>query len=414
MKTLAIIFFVSFVSFTMGQEVTNYDLNLNIDVKSKSVRIEGMIDFDFKDNDSAKLVLWKDTFIKEISVSNVPVKYFFDVSSHSPIMYIPNGRNLTVYKPSTGNNTYSMKFVYNCNMTELNGWARSFTEDWIELNFYCAWFPVCTSSGNFTSQINISIDSDYIVSGSGNVHRKNESWEMIQPWSSFDIVIVASKNLKSKILNEDDVFIQTDYSEFTPLEADSMIAEWRYILDLYENYFGKKDSSYLKFVIAPFEKGGGYSRKHFVRLGTKEFGYYARTGIAHEAAHFWWTGANTSTWEDWLNEAFAEYSMMLYVRNRLGENEFNNKIDEYKGRTKNLPPVWGIDRNSPEAYSVLYEKGALILFEFENKVGKQKFIHLLRKVADNRITTTEKLLELIEKEFSNETRQWMETQLKTA
>jgi aminopeptidase N len=35
--------------------------------------------------------------------------------------------------------------------------------------------------------------------------------------------------------------------------------------------------------------------------------------IAHETGHFWWTGAETDSWHDWLNEAFAEYANMLYI-----------------------------------------------------------------------------------------------------
>jgi aminopeptidase N len=149
-------------------------------------------------------------------------------------------------------------------------------------------------------------------------------------------------------------------------------------------------------------------------MGTKVFGLYTRQGIAHELAHFWWHNAGTTTWEDWLNEAFAEYSMLLYIRERIGSGEFQKTVDEYKNRTINLAPVWGIDRGADDAYSVLYEKGSLILCEMEEMVGKNSFMNFLKKVSDNKIKTTDELLNLIESELSEETRLWLENKLKTA
>ncbi|MDR3628680.1 MAG: M1 family aminopeptidase, partial [Ignavibacteriaceae bacterium] len=233
--------------------------------------------------------------------------------------------------------------------------------------------------------------------------------------NSIDNIIIAAKNLKSKYLKENDSYIEVVYGDFPGPAADSIITECKYTLNLFGKYFGKEENTYLKYVLAPFEKGGGYSRKNFISMRTKKFDYYTQSkGIAHEIAHFWWRKANTTSWEDWLNESFAEYSMLIYTRERFGIDKFNKQIEEYKDRSKNLPPIWGIDRNSNKAYSVIYEKGSVILFELENKIGKDKFLSLLRKIADNNICTTNDFLQLLEKETSGEARLWMEKQLKSA
>lgn len=80
----------------------------------------------------------------------------------------------------------------------------------------------------------------------------------------------------------------------------------------------------------------------------------------------------------------------------------------------NTPPVWGIGRDTREAYSVLYEKGALILYDMEQKVGKDLFFGFLKTVSDNKVKTTNELLDLVEMKLSKETRQWLENMLKTA
>jgi hypothetical protein len=414
-KTIQVfIALILFSSLAYGQEIVSYNLDVKVNVVLKKLQVNGSIDIDFKNKDSISLILWENSDIHSISSNQAQVRYYFDSISPSPVMYIPNGRNLIVYKPTKSIEKQSILFNYDCDMHNLNGWASSFSENWIEINYYSAWFPLNNNSRNFTSKLTITIDDKYIVTGSGIVNKKEDHWEMIQPWTGFDNVIIASKNLKSKVLHENNVYVETDYSEFPESDADSVISECKYILDLYKNLYGAKDSTYLKFIIAPFEQGGGYSRKNFVSMRTKQFSFYTRGGIAHEMAHFWWSDANTTTWEDWLNEAFAEYSMLIYFRERLGLDVFNEQIKEYKNRTLNTPPIWGIKRDARESYTVLYEKGALILNELEQKLGQDQFFSFLKVVVNNKIKTTDELLDLIEMKLSRGIREWFENKIKTA
>ncbi|MGE5795151.1 MAG: M1 family aminopeptidase [Ignavibacteria bacterium] len=410
MKTILFIILISVQAF--AQEILSYNLDVKINVKEKTILVKGFIDIDFKDKDSVTFILWKNSSIYEINSSNAEIKYEFDTASASP-MYMPNGKNLVLSKTSESNSKQSILFGYKIDAGQIKGWAKSFTEDWIELNLYSAWFPVYW--GDFTAKILVHIDEGYGVTGAGVVSKKEDHWELLKPWRSYDNVVIAAKNLKSKTLQENSVYIQTDYSStgFSDSDADSVVTECKYVMNMFQNLFGKTDSTYLKFIIAPFEQGGGYSRKNYVRMGTKDFNLYTRGGIAHEIAHFWWHNADATTWEDWLNEAFAEYSMLLYVRERLGLEEFQKIVNEYKNRTGNLSPVWGIDRNANDAYSVLYEKGSLILCEMEEMIGKTVFLNFLKEVSAGRIAKTEDLLNLMEKILTKEIRLELENKLKS-
>ncbi|MEJ2617673.1 MAG: hypothetical protein P8Z35_22150, partial [Ignavibacteriaceae bacterium] len=290
-----------------AQEISSYNLKLQIDVPSKKVFIDGFINADFKNRDTLNLVLWQYSFIKEINNKDKNIKYYFDTSSASPIMYIPFGRKLVVVKSGKDSSKQSLYFNYCCDFSTLGGWANSFAENWIELNFYCAWFPVNLGNSNFSSIFSIYVNEGYGVTGSGIVSKKKDFWEMKQPWGSFDNVIIVSRSLQSKSLEKNSLHIEADYSfeDFSESDSDSVLNECRNVLNLFEEVFGRRDSTYLKFVIAPFEMGG-YSRRNFVCLRTKNFNLYTEKGIAHEIAHFWWHNAPTGTWEDWLNEAFAE------------------------------------------------------------------------------------------------------------
>ena len=411
--TLIFIFSSAVFIRVSAQEISFYNLKVKIDAPSKKVFVDGFINADFKDSDTLNLVLWQNSSIKEINNKDKNIKFYFDTSASSPIMYIPNGRKLVVVKSDDDSSKQFLYFNYICDFSTLSGWANSFAENWIELNFYCAWFPVNIGYSNFNSKFSIYVNDSYSVTGSGIVSKNKDFWEMKQPWGSFDNVIIVSRNLQSKSLEKNSLNIEADYSseDFLITDSDSVLNECKNVLDLFEEIFGKRDSTYLKFVIAPFEMGG-YSRKNFVCLRTKKFDLYTEKGIAHEIAHFWWHNAPTGTWEDWLNEAFAEYSMLVYIRERKGAKEFQKIVEEYKNNTKDLPSIWGIERNSPNAYSVLYEKGSLILYEFEEKVGKEFFFQFLKDVVNKKISNTNDLLEFAKKELSKEAADWLEDKLK--
>lgn len=410
-----ITYFITFVIIgqTLAQEIKFYDFDINIDILEKKLHVKCIIDIDFEDNDSISFLLWKNSTIHSISYRENPLSYVFDTVPSAPIMFIPNGRSLILKKIDGTDREQKIKFDYECDMSGLRGWGKSFSEEWVELNLYSGWYPICWNSRSFKSTIKLTISDAYVVTGSGIVTRKDNYWEMNQPWVSIDNVIIASKKLKSKIIEKNNYFIEVVYSELSEDDADSVLQECEFISMLYQNLFGKNDSTYIKFVIIPYMRGG-YARKNFSTLRTKEFNKDTRAGIAHELSHLWWSNANTSTWDDWLNEAFAEYSMLMYIRERLGVVEFEARIEKYKRNAQNTPPIWGIDRSIPEAYTVLYEKGALVLYELENKLGKEQFKDFLRRVLELNIRTTTEMLNFIEKEISFESRRWLEEQLKTA
>ncbi len=415
LKTLIFILFMTIFFQLSAQEISSYNLKVQIDVPLKKVFINGLINADFQNKDTLNLVLWKCSSIKEINNKDKNIEFSFDTLSASPIMYIPNGRKLVVVKSGKDNSKQSLYFNYSCDFSSLSGWANSFKENWIELNFYCAWFPVNLGNSNFSSKFSIHVSDGYSITGSGIVSKKKDFWEMRQPWGSFDNVIIASRSLQSKVLEKNSLYIEADYSsdDFSETDSDSVLNECKNVLNLFEGIFGKKDSTYLKFVIAPFNRGG-YSRKNFVCLRTKDFNLYTEKGIAHEIAHFWWHNAPAGTWEDWLNEAFAEYSMMVYIRERKGNVEFQKIVEEYKSNTRDLPPIWGMGRNSPEAYSVLYEKGSLLIYELEEKVGKDIFFSFLKDVVKNKISNTNDFLDLAGKKLSKSVSSWFKDKLKTA
>jgi aminopeptidase N len=188
-------------------------------------------------------------------------------------------------------------------------------------------------------------------------------------------------------------------------------------LNNFNEWFGSIELSSPKIIITPREKGGGYARRGIIilsKINDEDFLNSKNRYIqyfAHELSHFWWTNAPTDSWEDWLNESFAEYSALLSLRDLVGESEFNGMIQKKSTNFNELPPVRGIDRDDEKAYDVLYNKGCYILYTLEKDIGTEKFMELIREVYLNKISCTEDLINLITKKFGTEVAQRFNSQL---
>lgn len=414
LRTISLIFALTLIlTGISAQKINSYDFDVKINIKSKIVDVICEIKVDFENKDSMSFILWKNTNIQSISHGKQPFKYIFDTAAASPVMFIPNGKSLILKKPDQTRNNYTIILSYQCNMNELEkwGWSKSFNEDWIELNIYSGWFPVHWESKKYYSKIKLKIDSDYKVSGAGKIKKENGYWLIEQPWLTNDNIIFASKKLKSKLIKQNNTVIDLTYIDFSKADIDSTLAECKNMFDYYIKSFGTNDINFIRVVTIPYGKGG-YGRTNFFAIKTTKFNEYTTNLIAHEMGHLWWFRANSTTWQDWLNESFAEYSMLLYYKKKHGEKKFQDKINSYKNDIKTAPPIWGINRNAPKSYASLYQKGAIILYELENMLGKEQFFRLLKMISKNKIDNTKELLALIEKKLSEDTRRWLEAQLK--
>jgi len=413
-KTYILAALTALSSFAYGQQIKSYDLNVDIDVKSKIIKVKGIIAIDFEQKESIATVLWKNTKINEISVNGAPLTYRFESNKPTPIIFIDEGRGLIFNNPSKKKGRISVYVNYESDFTGMEASAEAFTDEWLQIGFYNAWFPVDINSRKATSKLSISIDPTYKVSGSGKITKKGELWEMNQPWAAYDNVIIAAKNLKSNQAKKDNTVIESIYTDFPEADIASIIETSQTVLNYFGKIYPKQDEAYIKFVVKHSANGGGgYNRANFISLRIKSYGLSTQKTIAHEVAHFWATGADATSWQDWLNESFAEYSALLYVRDSISTTTYNDYIKAYKKSILNAPAIWDFDRSSNAAYTVLYKKGAVILHDLESKIGTTQMFNLLKLKRTQGIKNTADFLDLLEQQTSKETRNWLENALKS-
>jgi len=120
---------------------------------------------------------------------------------------------------------------------------------------------------------------------------------------------------------------------------------------------------------------------------------------AHEVAHQWWGNIVTSAsyQDDWLMEALANYSALMFVERKKGRKVLDSVMDSYKehllaktpeGNTVESagPIVWGQRlRNSlnPEGWrAITYEKGSWIIHMLRARLGDERFMKMLHAIVE--------------------------------
>lgn len=115
----------------------------------------------------------------------------------------------------------------------------------------------------------------------------------------------------------------------------------------------------------------------------------------HEVAHQWWGNvvASAQLEDEWLMEALANYSALMYIEKRRGRNVMEQLLREYRDRLlarteddktiESVGPItWGPrlqQSQSPQAWQIItYQKGTWIMHMLRGRLGDERFAAMLR------------------------------------
>ena len=129
----------------------------------------------------------------------------------------------------------------------------------------------------------------------------------------------------------------------------------------------------------------------------REQGYFRDLLLAHEVAHQWWGNIVTSEsyHHEWLMEALANYSAVMYMETKVGAKATETALDLYRrnlftkgpdGETAESegPVVQGRrleGSNNPAASTaVIYGKGTWIMHMLRRRMGDDRFIKMLAEL----------------------------------
>ncbi len=188
-------------------------------------------------------------------------------------------------------------------------------------------------------------------------------------------------------------------------------------LAYYHKSFAKNDpQSDFTFAILPYITNVSFNRPAFTsyryfRQGDRFLNGIPRTLKTpyHELAHLWWTNAASNTYDNWINESFAEYSAYLAIRELHGEDLYQKYVESAKSKGKNFGPI--VEYKPFRTY-IFYTKGAYIVYELHQKLGEEDYIKFTQKLIDQKVDKISTCIEILKHNYSEEIADWLYNRLR--
>jgi len=397
----------------------SYRMNVHIDPLSQALDVSGSFTFTVPADETREVTLYLNHAMQlKKAQCKECAGYNFDQAKTKAYFFAPDASALVLRfrQPLAKGRVVRFDFRYAGKPPTPPSQIGSVGPDWVELALYSAWFPFQPEFGLFTYDLAVQIDKDWLVAGAGTVTGKGSGqWQLVQPVETMDINLVASRNLHMRIVDDGGMPVQIDFVGLDAAAADRIARVCGRSSGQFARWFGPASGRALTVVVAERSDGGGYGRPGYMcleraytsKLDEKELS----TQLPHEIAHMWWNRGPVTTWEDWLNESFAEYSSLMFARETLGQDVFDKRLAEYSKAIAKTPALRGMKRGDEQSYLALYWKGSLILNQVEKRMGKEQFIAFLARLNSDRIRSTDRLLEILEQMSSPATRRELEQML---
>ena len=300
---------------------------------------------------------------------------------------------------------------------------KSFTDNVIELSAHTNWLPYFSDreyeAVNYELEVTVMGNYKVISTREPIKHvRSTYTFKGIAP--NVEITAMIATNLQKLTLD-------TKFGKILIYKASdnlkstdtTLINHAKEIISYYNETIGKDDQIKNFTILMPYTNRNAFALlDNAINITYSNFNtnnLEDKLILAHEISHKWWAYGQWNDYNNWLNEAFATYSSLLCIK-ALGDTvTFKNEIYKRVESSANTPSIIGFNINMYDYKTirkVMYDKGTVILFQLNEKMGDKKFLNFLSKVAGSKITTTERLLNLLEHEENKELRLWLDSELK--
>ena len=275
----------------------------------------------------------------------------------------------------------------------VSGWMDKVTNDFRYISMYSVWYPAYQGIDIGDASVRIRDCKDFDVLKARYDEKTREWLYGGNGYAPYEVVAFR-KDCCSVIRNESASVYFTDPDERSAAQviADAVRESLRFFDGgLFEK---KAIGSYDVVSACGNIEFSGYARKELIVYD--KFPTVPKDTemcVAHEIAHAWCNGAETTTYEDWLNETTAEWSAILFGLSIGIDEEYilGPTMDRYERWAKDKPPIIsdGTKRSVGGA-----QRGILMFGEIFKEYGKKKiedlialFIHLEQKNTDSYLST---------------------------
>jgi hypothetical protein len=298
--------------------------------------------------------------------------------------------------------------------------------DFVELACYSAWYPVPLSMDTYLSfKVVLSCPSGWTWDANGKSSGSETSgsdsiWTWNQARQVNDIALIGLP-LRDAHMDPESFFWGPKRVVSSQKKFDKHIHKIRRML---ENWLGPPGiDAPLRFVITPRQKGGAYARSGMVVVGG---GYSTESNlhntvlqaICHEICHDWFNKTSPLTYDNWVDEALAEFCSIYIVDDYVNDDFLTSMISKTRDRLEKvgeLPAIKDLVREKEESYAAFYFRGFLLLNEVAESVGISEFREVVgdfaRECTQKQTITSDMFLDLIQKKLGKKTRSLIDKRL---
>jgi hypothetical protein len=381
-------------AFAKAQKIMAYQGKISFD----SLKILNAA-FDIKyHNDTSKEIQFyinKNAVIDSLKIDNKNILY----ETEFPKDFLPDLKRITIH--NLFSKFFNLKISYSYSLIKIEYPTFIYNPHWIELSFYTGWFPANINDRNYSYTLDFEVPENYKIISSGKIENHQNHVTITNENNAFDIPVVLSDEFQ--IFHTKNNKVRFYGTHLQPKTIEDVKNTSENIFTLYEKRFGVCNSGNLIVAINSFGHPMSYSRKGFISLSFKdEFADKAKRTLAHEIGHLWWENAPFGTWQEWLNESFAEYSSLIWAEKNMAEKDFDLLLKKYENNYEKPLKISQVkNQEDSNWFSVIYLKGAYMLYKLNKDMGDEKMDIFLHKANQMKISNTKDLLELL-KTVTNE------------
>jgi hypothetical protein len=298
----------------------------------------------------------------------------------------------------------------------------SYVPSWFETYLYSVkscWYPVPPEGDFFTANVKIIIPPDYSVVSNGRLigksvlHQVEEveevdkvghqvfQFESRVPVKYLSFVV---GKFEEKSRTNDPIPLDYYKAPEVPMPRWDPVEESRNILNFYERMFGSYPFETFRIVHRSWKEIGGHSPASFIVLNQLprvlgsgliikanspvNFTRWSEYFLAHEIAHQWWgQGVTWDSYHDqWISEGLAQFSTILYLKERHGESAFSDILKSMskwvEKKTDWGPVILGSRLSYFDFFAyqaIVYDKSSLVLNMLKDMLGGERFFSGLRE-----------------------------------
>ena len=285
-------------------------------------------------------------------------------------------------------------------------------QDFVELACYSAWYPVpANMDTHLFFDVTLKGPKDWTWEANGTLKKTEDSseWHWQQRSLVNDITLVGLP-VGNAHLDSESLFWGPSGMIGSQKVLDSDVRRLRTLL---EDWLGPRVTEEpIRFVITPRKLGGAYARSGLIVVGggyptDAKLRRQVLQAMCHEICHDWFCKASVKNYDNWVDEALAEYCSIMITDDYFEDDflDWRLKITREKlEKQGHVQSIRNLTRDQDESYAAYYFRGFLLLNELSEIVGKKQFRDIIGEFARVSVksdaVTSEMFLDFIEEKSS--------------